>query len=315
MRAKLDGEARTAREHLKRIDPANERYAWALEERPPPDTEAAPDPSTILAPAQRQKALQGQRPPTTSWARHTYGAAMADTAEASGNVDTELDALEHLQKVASRADSNAHCARATARTGRDLREGARAADEAFGSLRDPRSYQLPYDGEEGPWRTSLTDALDARPLVAEARGHRATAADDLEEALLLVGPIPDRILRFGALQEGGRATPLLARARAELPDDDPRAASVLERLSTWLATRTGWQPGAATYVAASRPVVVGDEVPEPTLDASRFVDLTVQTDSEDVRLFAGSTSRAPSCWTCGRRGAARARSRSLTSTR
>jgi thiol-disulfide isomerase/thioredoxin len=102
--------------------------------------------------------------------------------------------------------------------------------------------------------------------------------------MLLTGPTPERLLRLAALYSDDLAAPLLARALAELPDDDPRANAALARIDGWLATQPGWQPDAATYVTAFRPHEE-EPVAKPALDGRRFVDLTVQIDGEDVRLF------------------------------
>ncbi len=285
--ADQDDEAHAAYERLAELDPGNERNQRYLARKaePPSDDEAeeAPvDPTTIVDPAERLAALRQAPVPTKRWERAQHWSAIADAAEAVGDIDAELDALEHLGGSAAAV----RYARTTVRAERDLKKGAKAAEHAVDSLRAPRGYRLPRDAnDEASWRRALANALDARALVAEARGRRGAAADDLEEALRLDGPEPMRLLRLGLLYDDERGAPLLARAASELPPDTEGLAVATERIAAWLATQPGWQPDAATYIAAAKaPDTPAAQVDE-ALDNRRFVDLTVRIDGEERRLF------------------------------
>jgi thiol-disulfide isomerase/thioredoxin len=254
--------------------------------------EAAPPATTVIDPKLRLEALRGQDPGRDRDAV-VYWTALAEAADATGETDLQLDALGRLWRVSPSDGPNLRFAEVATEQGRRLREARRAVQIAVSGREDA---PVPTDGSSERWRAQLAEALDVRARVWAALDRPSREREDLERALALAPPTPDRALRLGLLyadlESHDAAYPLLARGLggSEAPADE-RARRASSALSDALTRAGVWAPGGAEgYVAAVRASDMALEEDAPVLDGRAFDAFEVVV-ADASGAFGGAAQR------------------------
>ncbi|MCB9673267.1 MAG: redoxin family protein [Alphaproteobacteria bacterium] len=292
--AGLTEETRAARVRLGELDPENRSNQWSLEHPPDADgsddeeeKEPEVDADTVLEPAARLAALQAQDPPKGSWEGRVYWQARADAAASLGDLEEEYAALKRLDQTDTRL------VRVALLSGR-AKEANKLADRIVDRMDAPR-YRLSADGRtDDRWITDRAEALDVRAAVLATRGKPELAADDLEEAMLLVPATPDQLLRLGLLyaelDRDRDAAPLIGAGLVGLPADDPRHDRAVAALGECLGSLEGWVPTTDDWLDAMRERqerLAAEPATDEDLpwDDGRFTDLVMAIDGQEQRLF------------------------------
>jgi thiol-disulfide isomerase/thioredoxin len=245
----------------------------------------------VIDPQARLDALLAASPGTSRWERGTYWGALSEAAHSVGDPDLELDALDHLIDVMPRSDIRLRFAELAAEHDTRLRAARRQAARVVRDREEPPVVgEDPTATAEG-WRTGLADALAVQATVLQASGRTDQAQEALARSLVLDPDHPDRLLALGLLYHeldwSRQAVAPLARGLARTRREGDDVEQAWAALDAALDAQGLWVPGGAVaFVDAQHHLrAPSDDDPDEGLDGSRFDDLVVQIDGEDVRLL------------------------------
>ncbi|MEN0063372.1 MAG: TlpA disulfide reductase family protein [Myxococcota bacterium] len=258
-----------ALQRLQHLDPDNRQVPVELkrEHAPKVAQTAAPEPSTVLDPAARLKALQNTSPPRGRRARFTYWNSWVEAAEAVGDGAALVKGARHAR------DAKA-LARGALLTGTKLRRAERWLGSEIRNERVPFILDYFDEADRQDWRRSWAELHGLRGAVRQRRNRTDRAERDLRVAMALTKPDPEWAIRLGLVL--GEAHPfalsLVAHglaAKPELTHDLEEAAwssvdAAIEQRQLWAVG------GAVPLVEGHRPKAEASPVGNPQFDALSF---------------------------------------------
>lgn len=263
---------------LQELDPENLRNNWNLSFSPHERAE----PTHIIDPAARLKALRHAPRPEGDWERSELHNGRIDALTALGRSRAALAALDRWWRISPNYDANFTFAETAMEQGRRLRAAEAALDDTVEAALDP--YLWPgepgFSAARDGWAAYAAQALELRARLHAQRGAPRSAADDLQLALAIGGASPARQTQLGLVYDSLRwrdqaRLTLAVGLAGEISDGDLRARGT-EALRVLMADV--WSPdGAEGYIAAAAQALAAEqpkaaEPPPPAPDLTLVVD-------------------------------------------